>query len=700
MTRAMMLFSCLLAFTVCESVIAADRAKGVAPGFRVGDVSGAPGDTVTVPVSFAADGVVVGLQFDVRFDTDRLEVIACEAVAPLTCGVAGDDGQVTFAGVDFSLMPLADATHEITFRIAAMAPPGAVELTLDRVILSDASSGSVPPAELIDGSVIVTDPSGGTLPEPEIRARPVFGVPGDTIELIFEFINVDDVAVAFQFDLVADDPRISLVSCEPIPLGEVTINCNESLDDDRGIFVAINFSLDPLPSGTFGKFTIALDPDIEVPAELGLSIDRFIVSDELANEITPRLENRIVLVNVQDDVLAGEPGDALGTATAADGALLVVAAPDRDVAGPSSGAVDILRREGTGYVLEQTLSPPAGFQANAFGAAVAVQGDSLVIGAPETPDVVAKGLTPLGAALFQRVQQGWRFKVPIVGQGRQPGDGFGTSVAISGTRIAVGAPGFQAGDGAVFMFDGASGQLTQAELLQPADPVPKGVGAGFGGALALDKGRLAVGAAGGVGQAVAGTVALFEQIGDNLSPGPVLSAPDGQAGDEFGASIALDGNGLVVGAPGRNGSGGAFMFDVQLATVIGTLDPSIVSPGARFGDAVTLLDGRLTVGAPPAEALERDADPISGRVTNFEMIDGVLVTGATATLGLSAVDLESLGAFAQDGFGGSAAQAPGVIVIGAPETEARAGSVAIFADADFVFRGAFEGEAMPEISAR
>src|SRR5262249_51454115 len=65
-----------------------------------------------------------------------------------------------------------------------------------------------------------------------------------------------------------------------------------------------------------------------------------------------------------------------------------------------------------------------------------------------------------------------------------------------------------------------------------------------------------------------GAIFVFKQVPNaNPSLDPVwqleaqIEAPGFQTGDEFGASVALSGDNLIVGAPGRNGGmGGAYIY--------------------------------------------------------------------------------------------------------------------------------------------
>ena len=154
--------------------------------------------------------------------------------------------------------------------------------------------------------------------------------------------------------------------------------------------------------------------------------------------------------------------------------------------------------------------------------------------------------------------------VPAIGyvKASDPADGdlFGASVSLSanGRYLAVGAPGYEASNGnsgSVYVFTRHGATWQQQALLEASTPQP---GDGFGTHLALsaEGDTLAVGAPGeGNPLSVGGTVYVFTRGGDSwrLSQGVNALAPD--LGDKFGAQVALsgDGNTLAVGAPSESG---------------------------------------------------------------------------------------------------------------------------------------------------
>ncbi|WP_348718817.1 hypothetical protein [Tenacibaculum sp. 190130A14a] len=126
----------------------------------------------------------------------------------------------------------------------------------------------------------------------------------------------------------------------------------------------------------------------------------------------------------------------------------------------------------------------------------------------------------------------------------------------------------------------------------------------FGERVAID-GNIAVTVSRNNG-AVAGKVYVYINDGSgNWSQQTILTASDGFAGDNFGSSVALEGNYLVVGARSQTNtsvvdSGAAYLFEydgVSTWTEVKIFEPSDGSSGDRFGESVSIEGNLILVGA-------------------------------------------------------------------------------------------------------
>ena len=243
-------------------------------------------------------------------------------------------------------------------------------------------------------------------------------------------------------------------------------------------------------------------------------------------------------------------------------------------------------------------------------------------------------------------------------------DFFGDSVAIDGDRIVAGAPehdGVASAAGQVYVFSRASGIWNLETTLTASDA---GLGDFFGDTVALEGNRLAVAATGQDDQGSGtGAVYVYErnETTGTWSESARLTASDGDTFDSFGAALALDGDRLAVGVPGRddagNGSGAVYVFERDAGGVWFEAAKLLASDGAAndlLGSTVALSGDTLLAAAPSQDAAGFD----SGAVYVFER-DTVTGTWSESAK-LTAADTA-----AGDSFGSSIAIAGTRLILGA-----------------------------------
>jgi hypothetical protein len=285
---------------------------------------------------------------------------------------------------------------------------------------------------------------------------------------------------------------------------------------------------------------------------------------------------------IQSDFVAPEwpSGATFGAAVALTPTAVFVGAPNES-AGGAAGA-------GHAYEFSEIplsyASPASSGAANSggFGDSVAIDEGILAIGASNE---TVSGLAGAGRAYLVPSEPG-----PIVTfAGNATGENFGAAVAVTPTYFAVGAPGAQGGDGAVYVFNTSYG--TRDRTILPPAPEPYR----YGDSLSISGDLLAIGGPGFQG----GLVEVY-----NLSSGNrVNEFVDGTLGSAFGSSVALSGTTLVVGAPQYLHSNGTAYI---VSNVIGTSpiysmsDPNFL--GGQFGAAVAIGGTSVVVGAPEDDA--------------------------------------------------------------------------------------------------
>jgi FG-GAP repeat len=355
-------------------------------------------------------------------------------------------------------------------------------------------------------------------------------------------------------------------------------------------------------------------------------------------------------------------GDAFGISVAIEGNTVVVGALAEDgsatgvngtaneLAG-DAGAAYVFVRIGTTWSQQAYLKPAAVGTTQAgdeFGGAVAVSGDTVVVGAYRE-DGNAKGVngpadedaTNAGAAyVFVRSGTTWSqqayLKPAAVGT-TQAGDEFGRAVAIAGDTVVVGA----------FFEDGSATGVNG-----PADELATNAGAAY----------------------------VFVRNGTIWSQQAYLKASQVSAGDSFGISVAVSGDTVVVGASGEDGSatgvngpadelatnaGAAYVF-VRNGTIWSQqayLKASQVSAGDAFGRAVAIAGNTLVVGALFEDG---SATGVNGTANELKTDAGagyVFVRSGTTWSQLAYLKASQVSA--RDEFGRAVAIAGDTVVVGA-----------------------------------
>ena len=287
-------------------------------------------------------------------------------------------------------------------------------------------------------------------------------------------------------------------------------------------------------------------------------------------------------------------GGRFGRSVALDGARAVVGAPGDPFQG---GSVSLYDLSGSTWALnDREYVERATVTGQRLGHVVAIVGTYALVGAPEFE---GRGR----ALLYRDVGNRWDLVETFEGSS---GDRFGAAVAISTgtpTRLFVGAPmsdtGFGGDTGSVFVFDLSGQPIAEIEASDGA------TGQLFGAHLAASDAELLVGAPGHSGAGPrAGAAYLFEG-GASWTERAILFAPTPAANDGFGSAVALDvGRAAVAASRVAMGTGAVYVFDGQGSSWLlsGSLMASDGEAGDAFGASVALDGDHVLIGA------ERDDD--------------------------------------------------------------------------------------------
>lgn len=253
----------------------------------------------------------------------------------------------------------------------------------------------------------------------------------------------------------------------------------------------------------------------------------------------------------QQKLLPGDtaPQHNLGAAVAVSGNTAVLGAPDDDPIGLGSGSAYVFVRSGTLWSLESKLSPADGAIGDHFGASIAITGDTAVVGAPGD-DV--SGQESGSAYVFVRSGGAWSLQQKLLHGDDGEGDAFGTSVAVGEDRVVVGAPGDDGGKGSAYVFVRSGTTWSLDQKLSSTDQND-----GFGNSVAIWEDTVVVGVPRDDSpETDSGRAYVFARMGSDWSQLLKIVPDDGGEDDLFGQSVAISGDTFIVGAPGLNSDEG------------------------------------------------------------------------------------------------------------------------------------------------
>lgn len=419
-----------------------------------------------------------------------------------------------------------------------------------------------------------------------------------------------------------------------------------------------------------------------------------------------------------------EAQDHFGTSVAISGNTIVVGAPDEDSAAQAvngdqsdnsqagAGAAYVFVRTGSSWVQQAYLKGSNTDSGDSFGESVAIDGNTIAVG--------AKNEVSFGGSAYVYARSGstWVQQARVRASNADPQDLFGTSVALAGNTLIVGAPreesqssdptdnsGYQVG--AVYVY-GRTGILWSEQKILKASTLNDDRDL-FGSSVAISGDLLVVGAPGEDSNAIGtngdeydnslnkcGAAYVFIRKNGTWTRQAYLKGHYPANLNEFGASVAISGDRVLVGChgddlgiPNTAEIGASYLFErvSNVWSYVGLLSPELSSYSAAYydeaGTSVALSGDVAAVGAPGEDGPDKGThgDPTlngindSGAAFVFYLgatVEGIAKTGVTAPGGPS-IAYGKFGAVSVDsgGYGGLLFQAA-VTGPGAPAGQTQA----------------------------
>ena len=269
-------------------------------------------------------------------------------------------------------------------------------------------------------------------------------------------------------------------------------------------------------------------------------------------------------INARD----GEANDSFGFSVDISGDTAIAGMPQDNDKGEDSGSVYVYVRVKDKWVEQQKFTPRDVDAGDIFGSAVSIDGDYAIIGSLWDDD---KGNRSGSAYIYKRIRTVWTQEAKLVASDGARNAEFGFSVHISGKYAIVGAYAHNSGTGAAYVFARNGEKWTEEAKLTASDGQAKD---DFGISVSIN----------GTTGNVAALVGSYRHDGKGNNSGAVYSflrkggawierakvtASDVEAGERFGVSVSLGVNHAITGSSLKNGGTGAAYiynaFDVALS---------------------------------------------------------------------------------------------------------------------------------------
>lgn len=319
-----------------------------------------------------------------------------------------------------------------------------------------------------------------------------------------------------------------------------------------------------------------------------------------------------------------------------------------------------------------------------FGNAVAISRNTVLVGAYQD-ELGAAGSA--GVVEFYSPNNAGEWARTARLGGSEFGGQLGWSVALSGDTAVAGARladrrGTDSGSMTVYQ-KSASGVWLAAATLIGRDIRSEEQ---FGISVGVDQGTIVAGSSSH--NSNAGAAFVFQTNGvSGWEEVAKLTANDPAAGDTFGVGVAVSGNRVIVGAPGKRGGenwvGAAYVFEESSAgnfPQVAKLQPADFAEGLSFGRSVSIAGATAIVGAPGLNGYDTTggAAYVFGIDHNGNWIQRAKLIAAEQ--------------FAGDQFGISVALGNGIAVIGSPGDDDLGSGGGTDPGAAYVFRESVAGD--------
>jgi hypothetical protein len=361
-----------------------------------------------------------------------------------------------------------------------------------------------------------------------------------------------------------------------------------------------------------------------------------------------------------------------------------------DNSAAAAGAVFILKEVDGSWTQQDILKAATPVSGERFGIAVAASENTVVVGASSAHAGTSE---PNAGAVYVFVRNGstWIQQARLTGSDTEENDAFGTAVAISADTLIVGAMNADSDgiedSGKVYVFSRTGSTWTQQTILKASNP---GVGDAFGASVALSLHTLIVGAPFEDGNGTAetdnsmvasGAAYIFVREDSGWVQQSYLKSAAASAADAYASAVTLAADTALISAP-HHSEGRVHVCQRTGASWLqqATLQASNAGAGDAFGTSVSMIGDTALIGAP------REDSSSSGIHSAASLDDSAQDSGAAYEFRRSAgtwtqtAYIKATNAVQGDYFGAAVSTFANTHIVGAARHSSNAGAVYLIQD--------------------
>lgn len=476
--------------------------------------------------------------------------------------------------------------------------------------------------------------------------------------------------LGIEQSFVLDERPVAGATAAPLVLELSTTGLSPVVSSDRQRIAFVDAR-----GGTVLHYTDLFAYDaLGEPLAAHLAIDDgaiLLVVDD-ADAIYPVTVDPLVWAPQQTLAAGPDAGAAgFGASVAISGDTVLVGAPRDATDGYHQGSASVFVRNGTTWTEQARLVASDGAYQDGFGSAVALDGDTALVTAPGEADaayvfvrsgstwseqaklvpstpsspfgvaaalsgdtaLIKVGQTTGGVHAFVRTGSTWSEQQIITLPFGEIYNGSAGSVALDGDTAVIGAADHDVTangyEGGAYVFSRSGAVWSQDQLLTASDAT---LDARFGWSVAIRGDAIVVGASGerGIQSPVRGAAYVFARTGSSWTEQAKLVASDGENFDRYGASVALDGDRAIVGAPTDSESvqnsnlGSAYVYERSGTAWLET-QKLLAMDGLeddRLGVSVAMSGDTAVLGAPGVDVGSDEDQGVAYVFSRDKLADG------------------------------------------------------------------------------